>query len=121
MIYFGFAVADSMFPAKCEVTRQPLTMENVKSIIQKYGVTPCLNPSHKPTIDAMRLRYGINLPIPETAPQVKLKIDDGLIVMSVRGLPRLEGRREYTEEEIATATFEFGGWTIRDPENYVFS
>jgi hypothetical protein len=32
--------------------------------------------------------------------------------MGVRGLPRLEGRHEYTEEEIAAATFSFSEYTV---------
>jgi hypothetical protein len=51
--------------------------------------------------------------VPERAPLVALKLGDEVIVMSVRGLTRLEeNRHEYTEEEIAKATSTFGLWTI---------
>jgi hypothetical protein len=35
-----------------------------------------------------------------------------MIVMSVRGLPRLTDNRHYTPEEIAGATFVFAKWTV---------
>jgi hypothetical protein len=75
---------------------------------------PCLNPSHKATIDAMQLRYGINISIPEKAPIVKLSKSDSVIVMSVRGLPRLDAtRHEYTETEIGNATFAFSIYEVK--------
>lgn len=35
------------------------------------------------------------------------------IVMGVRGLPRLTDRHEYTDEEIAEATFSFSIYTVK--------
>jgi len=58
----------------------------------------------------MRSRYGFDVPVPEKAPFANLQTGDSLVVMGVRGLPRLEGRHEYTEEEIASATFTFSVW-----------
>lgn len=114
MLYFSFAVADSMFPANCTISRKPLTAEEAKEVI---ATTPELgvacNPSHQATINAMQGRYGIVVEIPATAPMVKLQSGDAMIVMSVRGLPRLDAsRHEYTEQEIAAATFVFGHWTV---------
>ena len=59
----------------------------------------------------MHSRYGFNVPVPEKAPFAKLAAGDSLVVMGVVGLPRLEGRHEYTEEEIASARFNFSVWT----------
>lgn len=110
--YFGFAIADSMFPGNCQVNRQSLSVEEARAMIA-WGVTSCCNPSHKATIEAAEKRYGITVEIPEKAPQVALESGDSVIVMSVRGLPRLDDKRhEYTEEEIASATFNFGIWTV---------
>lgn len=112
--YFGFAVADSMFPGNCSVTRQSLSIEEAKEKIEA-GIIPCLNPLHQATITAAQKRFGIVVEIPEKAPQVALEPGDSVIVMSVRGLPRLqENRHEYTEEEIASASFTFGIWTVTE-------
>ena len=110
-VYFGFAVADSMFPAECRIVKHQLTVEMVK-IGVKNGAIPCLNPSHIATIAAMKERLGIDIAIPEKAPLVNLSSGDSVIVMSVRGLPRLEGRHEYTSEEIAKASFAFAEYTV---------
>ena len=110
-VYFGFAFADSMIPGDALLRRKVLSQEEAVELIHK-GVEPCLNPSHKATIDAMAVRCGIVVPIPPTAPKVELKVGDSVIVLSVRGLPRLDAtRHEYTAEEIAKAAFVFSLWT----------
>jgi hypothetical protein len=109
--YFGFGIAPSMFPLSCTIVKRELSPEQAKEEIEK-GVTPCLNPSHKASIDAMGSRFGIAVAIPEKAPQVVLKVGDRLIVMGVLGLPRLENRHEYTTEEVANAKFAFSLWEV---------
>ena len=110
MKYFGFALSDSMFQGNCAIERKALTADEVKAMAGE--LTPCLNPSHRATIDAMRQRYGIDVAIPETPPRVSLGVGDSVVVMGVRGLPRLTDRHEYTEEEIAQATFTFSVYTV---------
>lgn len=111
--FFGFALADSMFTADCTISRKSLTAEQAKEVIAQ-GVEPCLNPSHQATITAMQVRYGIDVAIPATAPQVKLSVGDSLLVMGVRGLPRLDAtRHEYTADEINGATFAFSLYTVQ--------
>jgi len=109
--YFGFALADGMFSGDCVITRKTLTVDEVKTLVTQ-GIVPCLNPSHEATIKAMRARFGIDVPIPEKPPQVVLGTGDAVVVMGVRGLPRLTDRHEYTEEEIAKAMFVFSMYTI---------
>lgn len=109
--YFGFAIADGMFEGDCSIRRRKLTVEQVREAVTA-GVEPCLNPSHAATIAAMTSRFGISMPIPEKPPQVKLGVGDAVIVMGVRGLPRMTDRHEYNEEEIAAATFEFSEYTV---------
>jgi hypothetical protein len=104
--YFGFALADSMFVGDCTIARRIIPVEQVKTIVAR-GVESCCNPSHSATIKAMHTRFGIDVPIPEAPPRVSLGPDDSIIVMGVRGLPRLTDRHEYTEEEITQATFSF--------------
>src|SRR3989344_5295752 len=105
--YFGFALADSMFSSDCTISRKTLTVEAVKSMASQ-GVTPCLNPSHEATINAMRDRFGIDVPIPAKPPQVNLGTGDSVVVMGVRGLPRLTDRHEYSEEDVGKPPFHFG-------------
>lgn len=108
--FFGFALAASMFTEVCDIHHRFLTPEEVREIVGE--LTPCLNPSHGATIAAMRERFGIDIAIPEIPPKVILNHGDSLIVMGVRGLPRLTDRHEYTEEEIAAATFVFSEFTV---------
>lgn len=108
--FFGFALADSMFSGNCRITRRVIDAETVKAMPEE--LTSCLNPSHQATIDAMHQRFGISVPIPEAPPKVSLEPGDSVIVMGVRGLPRLTDRHEYTEEEVASATFSFAEYTV---------
>ena len=111
--YFGFGIAPSMFPNTCAINKRELTPEQAKGLIAE-GIEPCLNPSHKASIDAMQSRFGIEVAIPVKAPVVKLGFGDRLLVMGVSGLPRLEGRHEYTQAEIDGAKFDFSLWTVSE-------
>lgn len=109
--YFGFAIAPSMFPDHCEISKRTISPEIAKSEVEASAsignLVVCLNPSHKATIEAMGERFGLVVPIPPAAPSVALSRGDQIIVLSVN-LPRLpEGRREYTPEEVAAAKFTF--------------
>lgn len=108
--FFGFALADSMFSGDVVIRRKALTPEEVKAMAGE--LIPCLNPSHEATIAAMHTRYGIDIAIPETPPRVAVNSGDSVVVMGVRGLPRLTDRHEYTEEEIASASFSFSMYTV---------
>ena len=50
--------------------------------------------------------------IPEAPSRVSLGSGDSVIVMGVRGLSRLTDRHEYTEEEIAKASFLFAEYRV---------
>lgn len=109
--FFGFALADSMFSGACTIERRPLSVEETKALVAQ-GVESCLNPSHQATIDAMRVRFGINVSIPASPPRVAVEVGDAVVVMGVRGLPRLTDRHEYSAEEIAQATFLFTEYRV---------
>lgn len=111
--FFGFGVSPSMFPASCSIRKEGLTPEQAKEVIAG-GVEACLNPSHKASIEVMTHRFGIEVAIPAKAPIVKLENGDRLLVMGVSGLPRLEGRHEYTAEEMAGAKFDFSLWSVSE-------
>jgi hypothetical protein len=116
--FFSFAVADSMF-SEVILKRSVLSERDLACLIgDGSGVVSCLNPSHKATIDAAKTRYGLEVPIPERAPQVVLNPGDCLVVMSVRGLPRLDAtRHEYTKTEIDSATFVFSLYEVYSAED----
>jgi hypothetical protein len=109
--YFGFALASSMFSGDCVISRRVLSSESACKLLSGDFI-PCLNPSHKATIAALAERFGVNPPIPEKPPSVVLNAGDSVLVMGVRGLPRLTDRHEYASEEIARATFEFVLYTV---------
>ena len=88
-----------------------MTIDEVKEYLTP-DTNICLNPSHSATISAMKSRFGIDVEIPSSPPRVNLFVGDQLVVMSVRGLPRLTDRHEYTEDEIASASFSFAFWEI---------
>lgn len=110
--YFGFALADSMFSDSVVIERHILSVEEVATEVAQ-GVISCCNPSHEATVRAMRTRFGLDVPIPATPPRVELAHGDQVIVMGVRGLPRLTDRHEYTDEEVAKATFIFSVYRVR--------
>ena len=108
--FFGFAVSDSMFNSSCTITRTKLSSEQACAMVASS--VPCVNPSHKATLDALRDRFGVEVEVPSTPPRVNLGVGDSLLVMQVRGLPRLTDRHEYTSDEIASATFTFSLWEV---------
>ena len=112
LVYFGFALADSMFDGNCEISRRELLIDTATGMINAPTTIPCLNPSHIATINAMNSRFGISVEIPPFPPQVHLQKGDSIIVMGVRGLPRLTDRHEYTQEEVDGATFTFNVYTV---------
>lgn len=113
--YFGFALADSMFQnfdGDVEIRRNVLHPEDVRYLAMQGSLIPCLNAFHEATVTAMRERFGIDVEIPASPPQIVLERGDAVIVMGVRGLTRLTDRHHYTEEEIEAASFAFGLWTV---------
>lgn len=110
--YFGFAFSAAMLPTgTVSIVKIDLPLDEVKAALQK-GVLYCLNPSHQATIDAARAKYGLDITVPEKPAQIKLGNKDSIIVMQVRGLPRLTDRHEYTSEEISNASFQFVQLTV---------
>ena len=101
-----------MFAGDCIITRRTLSIEEVKTLVAQ-GVESCCNPSHSATINAMRSRFGIDVAIPETPPRMVLNSGDAVIVMGVRGLPRLTDSHEYSSEEIEKATFSFSIYEVK--------
>lgn len=111
--YIGFAVADSMFSSSALIKKEAVSIESIKELIESGSVSSCCNPSHVATLDALKARYDVVVPVPEKAPIVTLKKGESVVVLSARGLPRLDAtRHEYTSEEIEKASFAFSKYTV---------
>ena len=103
--YFGFAFSAAMLPSgTVNLRKDDLTVEEVKELLPNCEM--CLNPSHRATIEAAK-SIGLKISIPEKPARISLESGDSVVVMQVRGLPRLTDRHEYTKEEIASASFNF--------------
>jgi len=117
-VYVGLALSDSMFPVGCNCTRLPLQVDAAKAAIarakERGELVSCCNSSHVATLTALKTRFGIELDAPAVPPKVKLQSGDKLIVFSTVGLQRLTDRHEYTEAEIAGASFVFGIWIVQE-------
>ncbi len=107
--YIGLAIGDSMFDLNAAISRRPLSVEEVRQL-SKTAVS-CCNASHANTLAALQAKHSIEIST-VGAPKVSLRVGDSIIVLSVRGLPRLEGTAQYNDEQIANATFAFGIWTV---------
>ena len=111
-IYVSLAIADGMFPEEVVAVRLPMTVREAKDFIE-MGVVSCCNPSHALTLEALRTKHGISVPIPEKAPFVTLKKGDKLIVLSARFPRRLAEGEVWTAEDVDKAEFKFGYWDIK--------
>jgi len=106
MKYIGLAFSLSMLEvAPCDLKVIPMTPEEVKAEMPE--LQSCCNPSHGATLQALKDKYGIDVPVPATPPRVTLTGGDSIIVIQVSGLPRLTDRHEYTPGEIDRAKFSF--------------
>lgn len=90
--------------------KAPATPADVQAAIEN-GAISALNPSHTTTIDAIRRKFGLVLPIPERAPKVALVSGDSLIVIQAQ-LPRLAEGQVHSPETIENATIKFSQWTV---------
>ena len=102
-VYIGLAFSASMLTGKGNLDFQPINFDDIKTIVNTSKYESCVNPSHKASLDALKIRYGIEIPIPEKAPKIMLESGDTMIVLQINGLPR--ETREFTAEEVAKATF----------------
>lgn len=113
--YFGLAISDSMFPHDCSLIKrniEPITVRDL--LIERADVQFCLNLSHVATINAAREKYNLAISVPLEPPKVILNNGDSIIVMSVQGFPRLPNRRDYTQAEIAEASFHFSIYRVKE-------
>lgn len=105
--YVSLAISDSMFPPGV-YRKDDISVQELRAVLKK-PVVSVVNPSHRATLDALRERFDLDIPIPERAEKVQLEKGDTLVVCTVLGLPRVT--REFTKEEIDSASFCFSQWT----------
>ena len=109
MKYVGLAFSLSMLSEEYthELRTYQVTPEDFKFAVSDEKIVSCCNPSHSATLQALKEKFGIDVPVPTTPPRVTMKAGDCLYVFQVSGLPRLTDRHEYNSEEIAKAKFSF--------------
>lgn len=109
--YIGLAVSGTMFPIEGNIKMTEATPEEVQHLVVSQNITSALNPSHTSTIDAIRRKFDLALPVPETAPKVSLAPGDSLIIIQAH-LPRLAEGEVHSAETIERADITFRRWTL---------
>lgn len=94
------------------MSKLSIDAERVKKILDRESVVSALNPSHASTIDVIRRKFDINLPIPERAPKVALQSGDSLIVLQAQ-LPRLAEGEGHSAETVENAKIKFSLWKVQ--------
>lgn len=111
--FISLAVSDTMFPDECGMTKKSVSAGFVRGFIRaSEDVVSALNPSHASTIDAIRRKFDISLPIPERAPKVSLQSGDQLVVIQAQ-LPRLAEGQVHSAETVENAAIKFSLWRVQ--------
>lgn len=111
-VYAGFNIADSMFDGDCTIQRKVINAEQFKGFCGP-DVIAVFNRAHEATIRALKQRYGLDLEIPTISPRIILRPGDLLLTATLRGLPRHTHNHNYSDEEVARATFTFAVYNIK--------
>ncbi len=108
--YLSLAISDTMFPANATLSKTALQPKDVS--VYLTDIVSALNPGHATTIDAIKRRYGFDLPIPTIAPKVALVHGDALLVIQAQFKRRLAEGERYSDEEVAAAPIAFSLYTV---------
>ena len=108
--YVSLAISDTMFP-EGEFRKESLNAEQARMFLRNNSIVSVANPSHAATFDALNRKFGIDLPVPDKAPQIALKSYDRILVFQAR-LPRLAEGEVHSEATVDSAVFSFSLWTI---------
>jgi hypothetical protein len=107
MVYIGLAFSAQMLSGSGRFAFEQVPIDKINA----DGLVSCVNPSHKVSLDALKTRYGISIPVSEKATKVSLvNAGDAIIVLQISGLPR--ETREFTAEEVAQANFSAMKFTV---------
>jgi len=109
--FISLAVSDTMFPDNATLAKTSITRDDLSLILQG-SVLSALNPSHKSTIDVIKRKFWIDLPIPEKAPKVSLVSGDQLVVIQAQ-LPRLAEGEVHSADTVENAKIKFSLWKVQ--------
>lgn len=118
--YISLASSATMFPSPRfggAIITSALTPEMVQQRLARPDlIVSALNPSHVSTIDAIKRRYDLELPLPslapgQRAPQVRLNPGDELFIVQAT-LPRLNEGETHNDETVAKAPISFLRWRV---------
>ena len=109
--FLSLAISDTMF-TDGECRRETITPADVQAALDA-GAQRALNPSHITTIDLIKRKFGLSLPVPDKAPKIALRPGDTLIVVQAN-LPRLAEGQVHSDETVAHASIRFSRWTVQD-------
>jgi hypothetical protein len=109
--YVSLAASATMFPTGGTIRTSPLTTEQIRDRMAKVPVVSALNPSHATTVDAIRRRYDLALPVPDKAAKVQLVPGDELFIIQA-SLPRLAEGQVHSDETVASAPISFLRWRV---------
>ena len=109
--FISLAVSATMFPENGSIRMEPLTSDDIQDILASENIASALNPSHATTIDAIRRRFDIDLPIPERASKVLLGYGDSVVILQAQ-LPRLAEGEVHSDETVQSAPISFRRWTV---------
>jgi len=110
-IYISLAVSATMFPVAGEIYMEECTPAQVSIAIRRRGAVSAANPSHKATLDAIKRKYNIEIPVEEKPPKVKLQDKDELIIVQAH-LPRLAEGEVHSDETVREAKITFHRWIV---------
>ena len=111
--YVSLAISDTMFPTECSLSKQSISAGEVAASLRSGDeIISALNPSHASTIDVIRRKFDLSLPIPERAPKVNLQSGDALIVLQAQ-LPRLAEGEVHSQETVENAQIKFSLWQVQ--------
>lgn len=110
--FISLAISDTMFPSEASMSKLSINPSRVNQILERESVVSALNPSHKSTIDVIKRKFGIDLPIPDRAPKVSLQSGDALIVVQAQ-LPRLAEGEVHSAETVEHAAIKFSLWKVQ--------
>jgi hypothetical protein len=109
--FLSLATSSSMFPLRGRINMVPLTPEMVKGALIGINVVSAVNKSHTTTLDVIKRKFGIDLPVPDKAPKVFLQPGDSLIIVQAN-LPRLNEGEVHSSATVESAEITFRLWEV---------
>jgi len=112
-IFVSLAVSATMFPERGQIVMRETNADDIRAYLADAGadVISALNPSHASTLEVIRRKFDLALPIPERAPKVVLVPGDSLIIIQAN-LPRLAEGERHSDETVAGAPISFRLWNV---------